>query len=309
MHFLHATELAFDRVEAVWGSAATRRAIGTGLVVSFVIALVVIEANRQGWLPESIAGRVSTSHFSAISLAFTALLLVEVIELILALARSVSRSVGAQFELFSLILLREAFKELGKLPEPIVWTEAQPLVLNALADAVGALLVFAGVVAYVRLQRHQRITASEPEQRRFVQAKKALALGLIVAFVIAAVDDAWRLVADNDPYPLFEAFFTALIFADILVVLISLRYTDAYAVVFRNAGFALGTVILRLALVAPVVINALLGVAAMVYVIGLTAAYNWARSGDIRRSGRRGTEAEIATNEKAAASGETAAQD
>ena len=137
--------------------------------------------------------------------------------------------------------------------------------------------MFVGVIAYARLQRHRPITASETEQRRFVQAKKVLALALLAAFVVAAVEDAWRLVADDDPYPLFEAFFIALVFADVLV---SLRYTDTYAVVFRNAGFALATAILRLALVAPVYVNAALGVGATAFVIALTAAYNWARLDD-----------------------------
>jgi hypothetical protein len=267
----------FDYVERAWTSPRARRAKGTVLVLLFIVALVVVEANRQGWLPEPLASRISTSHFAAISLAFTALLLVEVVDLVLALARSVASSVGAQFELFSLILLREAFKEIGKLPEPVVWAASRDAIFHALADGAGALLVFVGVIVYTRLQRRRRITESETEQNRFVQAKKALALALLAAFAIAAVDDTWRLVADDDPYPLFEAFFTALIFADVLLVLISLRYTDTYAVVFRNAGFALATVILRLALVAPVYVNAALGVGATAFVIGLTAAYNWAR--------------------------------
>jgi len=267
----------FDRVEHAWKSPRTRRATGTALVVLFVGALVTVEVNRRGWFPDPLSSRVSTSHFAAISLAFTALLVVEVVELVLALARSVAASVGAQFELFSLILLREAFKELGKLPEPVVWVSAEGPVLHALADAAGALLVFVGIVAYTRLQRHRQITASETEQETFVQAKKALALALLAAFVVAAVDDGWRLVTDDDPYPLFETFFTALIFADVLVVLVSLRYTDTYAVVFRNAGFALATVVLRLALVAPVYVNAALGIGATAFVIALTAAYNWAR--------------------------------
>jgi hypothetical protein len=107
-----------------------------------------------------------------------------------------------------------------------------------------------------------------------VQAKKALALVLLAAFVVAGVEDMWRVVTQDDPYPFFDAFFTALIFADVLVVLISLRYTDTYAVVFRNAGFALATVVLRLALVAPVYVNVLLGVGATAFVIALTAVYN-----------------------------------
>ena len=266
----------FDTADRVWESAATRRTTGSTLVVLFVGALACVEARRRGWLPAGVAEYVSPSHFAAISLAFTALLLVETVSLVLALARSVAASVGAQFELYSLILLREAFKEIGHLGEPIVWADAREAVVLALVDAGGALAVFAGVIVYTRLQKHRRITSSEAEQTRFVQAKKVLALGLLAAFVIAGAEDAWRVVAQDDPYPFFDAFFTALIFADVLVVLVSLRYSDTYAVVFRNAGFALATVVLRLALVAPPPVGVALGLGATAFVVALTAAYNQA---------------------------------
>ena len=265
---------AFDAVDAWWESAAVRRATGTALVVLFLGALAGIEAGRRGWLPPALAEHVSPSHFAAVSLAFTALLVVEVVALVLALARSVAASVGVQFELFSLILLREAFKELGKLGEPVVWEAAREPVLHALTDAAGALGVFVGVAVYTHLQRHRRITASDAEQARFVTAKKAVALALLVAFAAAGADDAWRMATGRDPYPFFDTFFTALIFADVLLVLVSLRYTDTYAVVFRNAGFALATVVLRLALVAPPVVNVGLGLGATAFVVLLTVVYN-----------------------------------
>jgi len=75
-------------------------------------------------------------------------------------------------------------------------------------------------------------------------------------------------------YPFFKTFYTVLIFSDVLIVLISLRYTATYHVVFRNSGFALATVTLRIALAAPVYINVLLGIAASAFILGLTYAYN-----------------------------------
>jgi hypothetical protein len=64
------------------------------------------------------------------------------------------------------------------------------------------------------------------------------------------------------------------IFADVMIVLISLRHTVAYPVVFRYFGFAVATVMIRLALTAPRVVNAGLGVAATVFAIALTWLYN-----------------------------------
>ncbi len=71
----------------------------------------------------------------------------------------------------------------------------------------------------------------------------------------------------------FEPFYTLLIFADILVVLLSLRYSATYQVVFRNSGLAVATVLLRAALSAPPYLNAALGLAAALLALTLAAAY------------------------------------
>jgi hypothetical protein len=51
------------------------------------------------------------------------------------------------------------------------------------------------------------------------------------------------------------------IVTDVLIMLISLGYSGSYPVVFRSFGFAVATVLIRLALMAPPYVNALLGLA------------------------------------------------
>jgi hypothetical protein len=72
----------------------------------------------------------------------------------------------------------------------------------------------------------------------------------------------------------FEIFYTLLIFADVMIVLISLRYSVAFPVVFRYFGFAVATVLIRLALTAPRVVDAGPGVMATLFAIALTWVYN-----------------------------------
>jgi len=86
------------------------------------------------------------------------------------------------------------------------------------------------------------------------------------------VDDTIRFMV-GEPYPFFEAFYLVLIFADVLLVLISYRYSDSYHVVFRNSGFALSAVIIRLSLSAPAYVNAGLGVFAILFALGIAYAY------------------------------------
>ena len=68
----------FDALERAWDSPTTRRAIGALLVGSFVAVLVVIEFQRLGLLPKSLH-RIPVRHFYAVDVAFTLLLLLEVV--------------------------------------------------------------------------------------------------------------------------------------------------------------------------------------------------------------------------------------
>lgn len=72
----------------------------------------------------------------------------------------------------------------------------------------------------------------------------------------------------------FEHFYTLLIFSDIFIVLISLRYSSSYHVAFRNSGFAVSTVLIRLALIAPAEISAGVGIGAILFALGVTWSYN-----------------------------------
>ena len=272
---------SFDRLEGWWFTTATQKRIAAGLTLVFLVGLLVVEARRRGWLPEGLAEHVPTKHYYAILVAFTLLLLTEVIELVFALAQSVASAVGKQLEIMSLILIRQSFKELTYFDEPIVWGEmtgeVSMRVVYILSDAVGALIIFALLVVYYRLQRHRPITHDADEQANFVAGKKLIALLLLVGLVVIGTNWVLSALSGTISHGFFEVFYTLLIFADVLIVLISMRYNTPYPVVFRYFGFAVATVLVRLALTAPRIIDAALGVGATVFSVALTWAYN--RSG------------------------------
>lgn len=281
-HFVKSTGRVFDALERGWESLATQRRVATSLVVIFVLELFLVECRRYGWLPDSISSHLPVNHFAAIIVPFNLLLLAEVISLIFALAQSVASAVAKQLEIMSLILIRQSFKELTYFPEPIVWdtgsTEIANRVLYILSDSLGALIIFALIVVYNRLQRHQPISDDVDARSSFVAAKKLIALLLLASLGALAANVAWTWFAPDGSLSFFEVFYTLLIFADVLIVLISLRYSVAYPVVFRYFGFAVATVMIRLALTAPRVIDAALGVAATLFAIGLTFVFNRAES-------------------------------
>ncbi len=277
---LRVSHVVFDWLHTRWESRRVQRALATGLVSLFVIALALIEARRRGWLPASVAGWVPTNHFDAVQLAFTLLLAIEVIGLVFGLSGSTGNTMGKQFEILSLILLRQSLKELVNFPEPIYWDAVRDAVPRMVADASAAVLVFALVGVFYRLQRGTESQLSESERANFTASKEVVALVLLAVFADLALEAVGMVPGQPKSAPslraeyFFEEFYTVLIFADILVVLLALRQSFAYDLVLRNSGFAAATVLIRLALTAPPFVNGILGVGATLLGIGLTWAYN-----------------------------------
>lgn len=264
----------FDRTHYYWTSHYSRNLSAVLLLATYIFGLVLIELGRRYLLPGILTGLVPHSHYAAISMAFTVVLYIEVIDLVFGFASSVSQSVGKQFEIFSLILLRQSFEDFSELPEPLKWPTSPDTVLHILSSAAGALLIFAILVFYYRMLQHSPITSNDTETINFISAKKTISLLLLLIFALLGIYNVVAFFKQAEIHDFFATFYTILVFCDILVVLVSMRYSHNYPVVFRNSGFALATVILRLGLAAPDYYNAALGVGSALYILSLNAVYN-----------------------------------
>lgn len=264
----------FDFVEERWESPDGQKILASFLVIFFLVAVAAIELNRRGVVPAPFDHIFSRTHLAAIEQAFNLLLAVEVVSLILSLVHSVSRSVGKQFEILSLILLRGTFKKISHFDEPLVWAQVESVIVPIVASAVSALLIFVILGFFYRLQKPHPLKMRVGDKSKFILAKKVIALALLLSFLALGVYDVWSYLVYDHPENIFEMFYTLLIFSDVLIVLISLRYSSQYLVAFRNSGFAVATVLIRLALLAPTTIGAILGVGTALFALGITIAYN-----------------------------------
>jgi len=263
----------FDPLHHFWEHERMHRRFALGLIVVFLGGLAGIELNRQGLLPASLAAHTPTNHFHAVNLAFTLVLILEVISLIFTLPCSFSRSVGKQFEILTLILLRDAFKELSNFPEPITVTELTP-VLHILGYGFGALIIFALLGVYYRIQPVKKQDMGLPQDLfRFVAAKKGIALLILGVFVILGLTNFYNRMAGLPHIDFFPVFYTLLVFTDILVVLISQCFRPSFHAVFRNSGYALSTLFIRLALAAPPMYDVALALASILFAIAMTLAW------------------------------------
>lgn len=265
----------FDPLHHFWEKDSTQRFVAAILVIVFALSLGVIELKRQGMLTGGFADMIPTSHYMAINLAFTLVLILEVISLIFTLPCSISKAVGKQFEILALIMIRSAFKALADFPEPITITGHEKELWIILADGGGAVVIFALLGVYTLLRRHLDETiAGGPTLFKFVAAKKIVALVMLAIFIGMGVQNCILFLSGEKPFHFFQSFYTVLVFSDIMLVLIAQRFLPKFHAVFRNSGFALATLLIRLALTAPPYYNVLIGIGSAVFACILTLVYN-----------------------------------
>lgn len=272
---------AYDKIHLLWESQKVNRLISNIVVISFLTGLLVALLSHLGMLPEGMKVNI----FYSIELAFNVLLIFEAMSLIFLFPNSVADSVGKQFEIISLILLRDAFKEFGHYLGDVNWTmdfliELTPII----SDAFGAILVFLITGLFYRAQKHFRITRTYEEQTGFIKIKKLLSIYLVFFFVLIGINDVFRAYENHTFIASIKLFYNLLIFTDVFILLFSLRYTTKYFNLFRYSSFALATIFLRLTLSAPAYYNVLLAVIAGLMVLLVTYIYNYllAKEGSVK---------------------------
>lgn len=264
----------YDYLHFTWEKPATERRIGSILLWTYLIALGLVELKRQGFYPAFLP-QPPDSHYYSVQLAFTLILGLEVIGLIFIIPSSLAKSMGKQMEILTLILLRNAFKELSILPEPVTLDLSNIITVYHIAVSIsGGLCVFACLGCYRKIQRSQSLLQDPRLLEQFILSKKLLSFFLMLIFIGIGIYDIYLFFSDIHS-EFFETIYTVLIFADIAMVLIAQRYMPGYYAVFRNSALVMGTLLMRLSLSAPPLLSAGIAVFSGLYIVAVTWVTNY----------------------------------
>lgn len=207
------------------------------------------------------------SPFSALYTPFSILLAYEAYQLIREIPSSFSNSVGKQFEIVTLLVVRDIFKSLSLIEFDNEWTLDGKLGL-LLLECVTFLILFYTSMNYRKFCISLMISTMDVEDlKTYIKSKRIIAQFLLLTYVIIAIlaFSGWIIGVfnghgDSDRKIFFLDFFTVLILADIFILLMFYKYSDDFNALARNTGFVLATVMLRVAIGAP-------GISAMVLFI------------------------------------------
>ena len=228
-------------------------------VIAFIGHLMIYFLYQLEFI--EISGETKTlvnSPLSSLYTPFSILLTYETYQLIRTLPSSFSNSVGKQYEVVTLLVVRDVFKRLADYTSDDDWVITGELGL-ILMECATFLILFYTALSYRKSSDVSDISKVEDDELdSFVHSKRIISLMLFVAFIAMAAYSfgTWTLAVidgkgDVSREIFFSDFFTILILADILILLLSYRFTVDFGNLARNTGFILSTVILRVAIGAP----------------------------------------------------------
>lgn len=248
----------YERMLGSSTDAFLRRVAINFAIVGFLLHLLCCVLYDFNFIESDDLKSLFDSYLDALYTPFSIILAYEVYELIRAIPESFSNSIGKQFEVVTLLVVRDIFKNLADLGgSNNVAIDAD--VAFIAVEAIAFVVLF-GTALYFRAQTSDSkdLRQEDASIQAFVQQKKNLACALAVVYVLVALYSfsTWFTgVIDGDAglsrTVFFSDFFTWLIVSDIVILLVSYRHITDFPQLARNTGFILSTVIIRVGIGIP----------------------------------------------------------
>ena len=225
-------------------------------IIGFMLHLVMWLAYQLNILEVgSASADLLDSPLDALYTPFSILLAYEVYQLVRAIPESFSTAVGKQFEIVTLLVVRDIFKRLSEIDFSGEWVIDSELRLIVIECFTFIILFTTSLIYRANSSKDTKIDSLDDELVNFVQNKQLISLFLLATYVVVAIFSFtnWAISVNEGDGSVsrdifFLDFFTVLILADILILLISYRYSTDFTNLARNTGFILSTVVLRVAI-------------------------------------------------------------
>jgi hypothetical protein len=231
-------------------------------IVSFLAHLTLYFINI--YFPINHTEKLLLTPINAIYTPFSFLLAYEAYLLLYYLPQSTSIYIGKQYEIITLILIRGVFKDITHLNMEMSGSVNQ--FYNKLwYDLATVAIVFGLIFIFYKINKRQSSLSASSQSnsiensaiQKFIASKKNLSLLLmVITFVLGGYSLIDWIFSNSAEHNLqtaidingvfFDHFFSLLIISDVIILLLSLFYTDDYSLIIRNSSFVISTILLKL---------------------------------------------------------------
>ena len=260
-------------------------------IIGFLVHLLLIALANFHWIQVNDTSGLLKNPIVAIYTPFSFILVYEVYLLVHYLPRSITRYIGKQYEIITLIVIRRIFKDLSKLEFTPDWFNTKND-LQFTYDIIAVMVLFFLILVFYRLNPKKEakvgeVQAKSKEMTNFIIMKKGIATLLVPLFLILAVVNFGHWIYENffsisqlvgsirDINTIFfDEFFTVLILIDVLLLLISFLHTDEFNKVIRNSSFIISTILIKISFGTDGLLNTILTVVAVLIGVIILAIHN-----------------------------------
>ena len=249
-------KVVFDMCMGEEAEDRIRKVAIVSAVVGFFLHIGLWALDSTGRI--SITGEASelvSSPLSSLYTPFSILLVYEVYQLIRTIPDSFSSSVGKQYEIATLLVVRDILKRLSEVEGTEGWEISSDLGF-LLVECAAFLALFYTSLTYFRISDNSTKSGDmSGDIAVFVESKRLVANFMLIVFLLTAAYSFFTWIASVQDgggsvsrVIFFLDFFTFLILADILILLVSYWFYTDFGNLARNTGFVLSTVIIRVAI-------------------------------------------------------------
>lgn len=269
----------------------TERVILTVAIISFVFHLLLIYLKDLNVIHIASQNVLFTNPISAIYTPFSFILVYEVYILIYYLSKSTTIYIGKQYEIITLIIIRRVFKDLSILELSSNWFVIKED-LKFTYDIIASLVLFFLLYLFYAKSYRTSVPAIPEKElpatiQRYIKIKKAISIFLVPVLLSLAIYSFtnWAIPVFSDAATgdnefkninniFFDEFFKVLIIVDVIILLMSFFYTDQFHKVFRNSGFVISTILIRLSFSVEGFMNIVLILSSVVFGLLVLVIHN-----------------------------------
>ena len=147
-------------------------------------------------------------------------------------------------------------------------------------DLVGFVIVFFLIYLFKTTAGRPKTPKIDKKLKKFISQKKLISIILVPVLMVLASLSFYEWVNSlsngnqaNIDFLFFVDFFTVLILVDVLLLLISFRYTERYSQLIRNTGFIISTIMLRLSFAATGLTSVILLITGILFGVVILAIF------------------------------------
>ena len=223
-----------------------------------------------------------SNPIAAIYTPFSFILIYEIYLLIYYLPRSITTHISKQYEIITLIVIREFLRTFLTLAFRMICLQA--LTTHKYLSMLGAAVLLFFLIYLFRRNAIKSVATNDQERlSTFIRIKKWISALLIPALTILALYhfSSWIYAIANYSPDLsvlnaifFDELFQILILVDVLLLIFSFFNSDSFHIIIRNSGFIISTILIRISFMTEGLSNIILIVSSLLFGLLIQMIYN-----------------------------------